>query len=244
MFAYLQRAALAAGLLMLAACGSSHVQTARPGVATRNARPDRIIVQDFAAQPGVVTLDSGIGPRVVRAVGGAGSDTDQRETAGKVVAKLSDTLVKELDTTGIPVALGSATPSLAPNYTSLVVSGNILSIDQGNRTRRNVVGFGVGESKVTAKVDVYIQAPGEAPRLLQSFNADSESGKKPGLAVAGVGAAAGSAATAAAVGVGGSVASETFGATVEDDAARMGKEIAASLKTLFSDQGWAVAAAR
>ena len=84
-----------------------------------------------------------------------------------------------------------------------MVSGNILSIDQGNRTRRNVVGFGVGESKVTAKVNVYIQAPGEAPRLLQSFNADSESGKKPGLAVAGVGAAAGSAATAAADGVGG-----------------------------------------
>jgi hypothetical protein len=238
MLAYLQRAALAVGLLSLAACGSSHVQTAGPGVATRNARPDRIIVQDFAVQPGVVSLDSGIGARVVRAVGNAGTDADQSETAGKVVAKLSDTLVKELNTMGIPVAFGSATPSLVPTYTSLVVSGNILSIDEGNRTRRNVVGFGVGASKVTAKVDVYIRVPGEAPRLLQSFNADSESGKKPGLAVAGVGAAAGRAATAAAVGVGGSVASETLGATVEDDAARMGKEIAVSLKTLFADQGW------
>jgi hypothetical protein len=240
MFAYLRRAALAAGLLTLAACGSSHVQTAGPGVATRNARPDRIIIQDFAAQAGVVSLDSGISARVVRAVGSASTDADQSETAGKVVAKLSDTLVKELNATGIPVAFGSATPSLAPTYTALVVSGNILSIDEGNRTRRNVVGFGVGASKVTAKVDVYIQVPGEAPRLLQSFNADSESGKKPGLAVAGVGAAAGSVATAAAVGVAGSVASETLGATVEDDAARMGKEIAVSLKTLFVDQGWVV----
>jgi hypothetical protein len=241
MFVHLQRAALAAGLLTLAACGSSHVQTAGPGVATRHARPDRIVVRDFAAQPSIVSLDSGIGARVVRAVGSSSTDADQSETAGKVVAKLSDTLVKELNATGIPVVFGSATPSLAQNDTLLVVSGNILSIDEGNRTRRNVVGFGAGASKVTAKVDVYIQAPGEAPRLLQSFTADSESGKKPGLAVAGVGAAAGRAATAAAVGIGSSVASETLGATVEDDAARMGKEIASSLKTLFVDQGWMAA---
>jgi hypothetical protein len=242
MLIYLQRAALAAGVLTLAACGSSHVQTAGPGIATRNARPDRIIVQDFAAQPSVVTLDSGIGARVVRAVGSASTDADQRETAAKVVAKLTDTLVKELNTTGIPATPGAVLPSLAPNYTSLVVAGSIVSIDEGNRTRRNVVGFGAGASKVTAQVDVYYQSPGQAPRLLQSFNADSESGKKPGLAVAGVGAAAGRAATSAAVAVGSDVASEKLGATVEDDAARMGDEIATALKTLFADQGWIVPA--
>jgi uncharacterized protein DUF4410 len=241
---YLQQAALAAGLLTLAACGSSHVQTAGPGVAIRAARPDRIIVEDFAAQPSVVALDAGVSARVARAVSSSDADANQREAAAEVVAKLSDTLLKELNTSGIPAALGSATPPLAPNETSLVVSGKILSIDEGNRTRRNVVGFGAGASKVTAQVDVYIQAPGAAPRLLQSFNADSESGKKPGIAVAGVGAAAGRAATSAAVAVGSDVASETLGATVEDDAARMGKEIAATLRSgLFADQGW-VASAR
>lgn len=119
-----------------------------------------------------------------------------------------------------------------------MVSGKIVSIDEGNRTRRNVVGLGAGASKVTAEIDVYLQAPGEQPRLMQSYNAESESGKKPGLVVAGAGAAAGHVATAAAVGVGSSVASETLGATVEDDAARMGNEIAKTLKILFADQGW------
>jgi len=235
---YFLRACAAVAALTVAACGSSHVQTAGPGVATRNARPDRIIVNDFAAQPGVVTLDSGVSARIVRAVSSASTEADQREAADKVVKKLSDTLVKELNTTGIPAAPGSATPMLAPNYTSLVVSGKILSIDEGNRTRRNVVGFGVGESKVTAQIDVYLQAPGTEPRLLQRFTADSESGKKPGLAVAGVGAAAGRVATTAAVTVGSDAASESLGATVEDDSARMAKEIATNLKTLFADQGW------
>ena len=240
---YIVRACVAVGVLTLAACGSSHVQTAGPGVATRNAPPDRIIVQDFAAQPSVVTLDSGVGARVVRAVSSGTSEDDQREAAAKVVKKLSETLVKDLNATGIPTSPASASGMLAPNYSSLIVTGKVLSIDEGNRTRRNVVGFGVGASKVTAKVDVYLQSPGAAPRLLQSFNADSESGKKPGLATAGVGAAAGRAATAAAVTVGSDVASESLGATVEDDAARMAKEIAATLRSgLFADQGWVVPA--
>jgi hypothetical protein len=96
----------------------------------------------------------------------------------------------------------------------------------------------MGASKMTATVEVYFLTPGEAPRLMQSFNADSESGKKPGLAVAGAGAAAGHVATAAAVGVGSSVASESLGVTPEDNAARMGNEIAKTLKIMFADQGW------
>lgn len=235
---YVLGACLAASALTLAACGSSHVQTTGPGIATRDARPNRIIVQDFAVDPNTVTLDSGIGPRLARAVGGGAATADQRETADKVVRKLSETLVKELNETGIATSPASATPMLAADYTSFVVSGKIISIDEGNRTRRNVVGFGLGASKVTATVEVYFQEPGAAPRLMQSFNADSESGKKPGLAVAGVGAAAGRAATAAAVGVGSSVASETLGVTPEDNAARMGKEIATTLKIMFADQGW------
>ncbi|HEY1506696.1 MAG TPA: DUF4410 domain-containing protein [Stellaceae bacterium] len=235
---FVLRVGTAAAVLMLAACGSSHVETSGPGVATRNARPDRIVVEDFAAQPSVVTLDSGVSARIARAVSSDTADADRREAAAKVVRKVSETLIKELNTTGIATAPSSALPSLAPNYTSLVVSGRMLSIDEGNRTRRNVVGLGVGASKVTAQIGVYLQAPGEAPRLLQTYDAESESGKKPGLVVAGVGAAAGRAATAAAVGVGSDVASETLGATVEDDAARMAKEVAAALKALFVDQGW------
>jgi hypothetical protein len=232
---------LVAGALTLAGCGSSHVEPTGPGVAARGTRPDRIVVEDFTVEPNAVALDSGIGPRLARAVGSGNTASAQGDTANKVVHKLSDTLVEQLNTTGIATSPGRTQPALAPGYTTLIVSGKIVSINEGNRTRRNVVGLGVGASKVTAEVDVYLQASGAAPRLMQSFNADSESGKKPGLAVAGVGAAAGHAATAAAVGVGSSVASEKLGATVEDDAARMGKQIAETLKTtLFTDQGWVV----
>ena len=235
---HFQRAAGAAGLLLLTGCGSSHVESKGAAVPTGATRPERIIVQDFVVQPSVVSLDSGIGARVLRAVGSGNSETEQRETAAKVVRKLSETLVKDLNPSGIPTSPGSTAGIPAPNYSTLVVSGKILSIDEGNRTRRNVVGFGVGASKVTAEVDLYLNAPGAAPRLLQAFTADAESGKKPGLAVAGVGAAAGHVATAAAVGVGSTVAGESLGATPEDNAGRMGKEIASALNTYFVNQGW------
>jgi hypothetical protein len=186
-----------------------------------------------------VTLDAGIGSRVARAVGASNSAVQLNEAANDVVRKLTAALVQQLNTTGIPTSPSSALPMLAPGYTSLVVSGKILSIDEGNRTRRIIVGFGAGQSKVTAEVDICFATPGTAPRLLQSFTADSESGRKPRLAVAGAGAAAGSVATAAAVGVGGTVASEKFGASVEDSAGRMGKEIADTLRNYFVSQGWA-----
>jgi hypothetical protein len=100
-------------VLTLAACGSSHVQTTGPGVATRAARPDRIIVEDFVVPPNAVTLDSGVGPRLARAIGSDSSDAAQREAAAKVARKLSDTLVKELNTTGIATSPSSATPMRA-----------------------------------------------------------------------------------------------------------------------------------
>jgi len=62
-----------------------------------------------------------------------------------------------------------------------------------------VIGFGVGGTDLRTKVQVY-QGTEAAPLLLQEFEAKAESSKKPGMGpMVGVGAAATSAASAAAV---------------------------------------------
>ncbi len=130
----------------------------------------------------------------------------------------------------------------APGTTGnrLIIGGKINSIDEGNRTRRNFIGFGAGKSEVDATATVYYQAAGETtPRLLQTFDGLAQSGRKPGAAgMMGAGAAAGRLATSAVMGAGTSVASETMSTGVDDDSERMAKELAEQLKKFFMDQGW------
>src|SRR2546428_10808181 len=88
-------------------------------------------------------------------------------------------------------------------------------MDGGNRLRRMVIGFGVGGTDLRTKVQVY-QGTEAAPLLLQEFEAKAERSKKPGMGpMVGVGAAATSAASAAAVSGGAGLAT-----AVEHAAAR------------------------
>jgi hypothetical protein len=235
-------AASVALALALAACGSANVKMESTAAAASVQKPERIVVEDFAVAPDAVELDGGVGARLMRAVSSKDTATREREAGRKVVTAISTTLVEELNATGIPAVLAQAAPMLPPAANALVVSGEITDIDEGNRTRRNLVGFGVGASKVTAEVAVNFVPRGGAPVLVRSMNAEAESGRSPGLVTTGgVGAVAGRAATAAAAGVGKSVASEQLGAGVDDNGRRMAKEIAAQLRQYFVDAGWVAA---
>src|SRR2546425_9517270 len=111
-----------------------------------------------------------------------------------------------------------------PTARTVIIHGQFLTIDEGNRLRRMVIGFGVGGTDLRTKVQVY-QGTEAAPLLLQEFEAKAESSKKPGMGpMAGVGAAATSAASAAAVSGGFGVVAG-IDPIVRGDAHRAGQEV-------------------
>jgi hypothetical protein len=121
--------------------------------------------------------------------------------------------------------------------TSLAIEGHFVSIDEGNRMRRMVVGFGAGASEVRTFVQVY-EATSEGRRLVEDFYTTVKSSRKPGMGpMVGVGAAAGRAVVTAATSAGVGVATE-ISQTVEGDAKHTADEIAKVLKKFFADQGW------
>ena len=121
---------------------------------------------------------------------------------------------------------------------ALLIEGQLLSVDQGNRTRRLVIGLGAGHSDVESEVQVFATTPQGLERLL-AFTADARSGYKPGAAeTMGAGAAAGTLASAAAVTAGTSALSESLSATVDADAKRTARGIAQHLQAYFAEQGW------
>lgn len=228
------RPVVAAAALLVVACAPTHVQPTQTYSGVLLLRPDIVIVNDFAVTPEEVKLDSGLRARLMNVVNPAPASTREIEDGRRITAAISRTLVEEIRKLGLPARQGlPGEPPGAGNR--LIVDGQMVSIDEGNRTRRNLIGLGAGHSTVQADMQVYYDASNGA-RLLESFEGVAESSRKPGAAeTMGAGAATGRVAESAAVGAGTSAIS---GSDAESDAQRMAKEIAKKLTPLFVHQGW------
>ena len=213
-------------------CASTQVETKQTFLEGQLPRPDRILVYDFAVSPGEVRLDRGISAKLADAAKGTPRSAQEREVGRKVADALSEHLVQYIRKLGLPAQRGFGSP---PTWgTSLEIEGSFLSIDEGNRTERVVIGLGAGRSDVETDVRLY-----QGADLLEEFHTVAKSGRKPGAAeTMGVGAAAGNLAVSAAATAAVSAGSEAFGANVEADASRTAKEIAKKLADFFVRQNW------
>jgi uncharacterized spore protein YtfJ len=221
-------------LIGLSGCGRTSVESVDVK-AGGLPRPQLIVVHDFAVSASAVALDSAIGARALEAVKGE-PEVQAHLRIGEEVAKvLTENLVKEIGKLGIPtVTAAGATPVTGRG---LQIEGQFLTVDQGNRLRRAVIGFGAGASEVRTMVQVF-EATSEGRRLVEDFYTTAKSSRKPGFGpMAGAGAAISTVATSAAMSSGVGLAT-AHSQTVEGDAKNTADEIVRMLKKFFAEQGW------
>jgi hypothetical protein len=200
-------------------------------------RPDRILIFPFATSPEEVQLDWSPTAMATWKVQGISKDAERQKVAQAVSQALAKRLVEKVRGLGLPAELASEEVP-APAGAALAITGIFLAIDEGNRAERTVIGLGAGRSDVRTSVTVAELMP-EGRRIVDQFDVDAKSGRKPGAAeTMGMGAAAGTLAVSAAVTAAGTVASEAFGADVDADAERTAAKIASVLKSFFARQGW------
>ena len=221
-------------LASFAACARTSVQDVNVQGAGMP-RPSLIVVHDFAVSADAVVPDQAIGSRIIDMVKETPSGEQRLKISHDVARVVTDNLVQEISKLGIPtVSAANATPVAGP---SLAIEGQFLTVDEGNRLRRMIIGFGAGASEVRILVQVF-ENTNEGRRLAEDFYTTVKSSRKPGTGpMAGVGAAAGSAAGAAAMSTGVGIATE-FSQTVEGDARHAAQEITKTLKKFFVEQGW------
>ncbi len=120
--------AAAAALFLVALAGCL------PQAAGPPAHPNPIIVREFAASPGVVTLDPSFGFSLNR--GAPGVPPRQRAAGvGRAAAfSLADAITQQLITLGYD-AIRSDTAVPEPGARALIVSGAFRHIDEGRRRR-------------------------------------------------------------------------------------------------------------
>ena len=227
-------------VFMLTGCAPTQVKTVNE-YSGKLARPDRIFVYDFAASPDDVDTTKGIISELQDLVKKKPRTKEEKAVGQHVANALSKELVKEIKSFGLPAERAAGSPPTSGNI--LEIEGQFLSIDEGNRTERVIIGFGLGRTDVKTNVQVYDTTTKDR-RAVEKFTTDAKSGRKPGMAVfVGAGALAGHAAVSTLVSGGLSAASEKFSANVEADAKRTAKEIAQRLGVFFVGQGWIQASA-
>jgi Domain of unknown function (DUF4410) len=143
-----------------------------------------VYVRDFFFDVQNLKPDQGLlggraGP-VGRLLQGLKPSEDPAAKAQELAALLSNTIVDELNNAGIyasRLAPGAFTPS-----TGLLVGGEFLEVDEGNRMRRAMVGFGTGSEEVKVQVEVYdLARDPNTPFLV--YGAGEEGRKGPGAVV-------------------------------------------------------------
>ena len=233
------RAALGAaallGLMSVSACTSTESQVETSEMLPR---PAVVVVDTFAVSPSEVTLNEGMTGEVKSIVSGKSTPRSQQElqVGHQVADAIANNLVTEIRDMGLPAERGRGLPAGTRN--AVLVSGQLVSIDEGNEAERVVIGLGAGRSDVRAQVQVFELTPGST-RLIDTIEVDAKSGLTPGMAeTMGAGALAGHLLVSAVVSGGVQVATETMSDTVVADADRAAKGIAKQLSSLFTQQGW------
>ena len=221
-------------LVALAGCASTKVTESRTYQGARVARPDRIIVHDFAATAADIPAWASAASRY--AAPSTPPSAETIETGRQLGTQVADQLVEEIRAMGLPAVL--ATGQSEPNVGDIVIIGQFGTLDEGSAAKRVALGFGSGGAELTTDVQGYLMTD-QGLRELGSREIHSGAGKTPGVAVP----LAVTIATANPIGliVGGAlkVGGEVTGSSkITGSAKRTAKKIGDELRVAFEKQGW------
>ncbi|MDN5940245.1 MAG: DUF4410 domain-containing protein [Nitrospira sp.] len=217
-----------------AGCAETQVIGRERLVTERLPRPGHIWVYDFAATPADVPANSTL----------AGQPTDHAtpQTAEQIATgrhlgyAIAGQLVEEISGMGLPAM--RASNFTRPEINDIVLRGYLLSIDEGDATKRVAIGFGSGASQLTTAVEGY-QMTAQGLRKLGSGKVGAGGAKSPGAALGVVGLIATANPAGLIVSGGMKVYGEYSGSSkIEGRAKATAKEIAEVLKKRFQEEGW------
>ncbi len=228
-------------LAVAAGCAPTNVQQQPPQrmTTTQMQRPDLVLVYDFAVSPDEVKLDTGLSADIMQKYQehkGSSRTAEELKVGHRVADALAEELVKKIRSYGLWAERAFSTPY--GNAKDLLIKGQLLSIDEGNRTERVTIGLGAGRTSVQANVQVYELTP-QGMKEVDTLRGAAKSGRKPGMGeMMGIGAIAGHLLASTVVSGALAGATEMTSATVEADAKRLAEKIAQELGKFFVDKGW------
>lgn len=178
-------------ILFLAGCSTTKEVTGRAQVTNEDfltalptTIPSVVYVNDFDLDAADMQSDQRLlpGPGIVERPLQRlrGEPSDPVAYAQKLVDLMSTTLVNDLTKAGVPAQrLAAGEPSPTEGW---IIRGVFTDVEEGNRLKRAIIGFGAGETKMQLNVAVSGLASNTA-QPFYSFDTTKGSGKMPGAVV-------------------------------------------------------------
>jgi hypothetical protein len=221
-------------LVVLVGCASTNVTQQTPISSPGLARPNRVWVYNFVANPADMPADSSI--RGAVSAPSTPPTAEQLAEGGQLGALIAADLVADIQAMGLPAV--QAGPGSSPQVGDGVIRGYLISVQGGGAVKRFIIGFGSGTSELNTVVEGYAVTP-QGWRKLGSGTLSSSGSKTPGMVVpAAVAIASGNPIGLIVVG-GLKVYGEASGRnSLEGRAKATADAIADELKIRFTDRGW------
>jgi hypothetical protein len=213
-------------------------------------RPHRIIVYDFAATPEDIPSDDPFAALYEKPE--RPQSAYEISLGRKLGAEIAAELVKRINELGLHAL--EAKTGTPPAMGDLVIRGAFVSIKEGSRFKRVLIGFGAGAGELKTLVEMYeITAKGSRPLVSEQIKA--KGGKMPGMlfavaaavATGPAGLAVSPAATAGTAGAVGEAAAGSGGVNVAKELGpeslgaavrRTAAEVKDALSVIFRKHGW------
>ena len=220
---------------VVAGCASTEVSERQEYKGGKIPRPGHIWIYDFAATPAEVPANSALAGQSVEHP--TPQTPEQIELGRKLGEEIAVQMVEEIRG-GMGLPAKRASSQTKPEINDLVIRGYLLSVDEGDATKRVAIGFGSGASHLTTAVEGF-QMTAQGLRKLGSGKVGAGGGKTPGGAVGVAALIATGNPVGLIVGGGAKVYGEYSGSSkVEGRAKAIAKEITDALKKKFQEQGW------
>ncbi|MEE9537941.1 MAG: DUF4410 domain-containing protein [candidate division NC10 bacterium] len=204
-------------LSLVVGCASATTQQTGQRVEDRTLpRPPVLLIYDFAVAPDDAPPSAEI----------------ERHRA--IAKAFSEDVVTKVEGVGIPAQ--RATDSTTVPLHAVVVKGQFVTIQEGSRTRRMLIGFGAGSTNLRIEVQVYQMMESGLQRI-KEVEGQARGSRMPG--VAGPGAIAGATGQVAGVAVAGGMSTvrEVRGG-IKADVHRLAERFGYKTIALYYRQGW------
>jgi hypothetical protein len=221
-------------LAVLAGCASTKVAQQTPMSNPGLARPNRIWIYNFVADPAEMPADASIRGEV--SAPSTPPTPEQLEEGRRLGALIAQDLVGDINQMGLTAV--QAGQGSSPQPGDGVIRGYLVSVQGGGAAKRFVIGFGAGTSEMDTVVEGFAVTP-QGLRKLGSGTLSSSGNKAPGMIVpAAVAIATGNPLGLIVVG-GMKIYGEASGKnTLEGRAKATADAIAEQLQIRFRDRGW------
>ena len=217
--------------LLLAGCAGGSVKVVQQYAGGKSLpRPPVVVIYQFAVDADDVVVDTfgqGIGKE---------ASTLERVKRGRAFSReLRFKLVKKVAELGISARAG--TPKTTVPMNAIVVKGQFLTIDEGSKVKRTMIGFGAGAEEVRVRVQVYQMTETGLVRLSEA-EGEAHGRKTPGV-LGPAGMAAGTGMFVGALVAGGmNLKSEVFDGSMETTLNNLVEQFVENAARFYKRQGW------